>query len=192
MQVIKGNSTYLLQKLVIPSLQAKPNFSNCCNNQQDKVFSSKLTSVPEHTFYCQKQTTSARLYPTSHQELELTQQRSDCLLCLQYMQNCNSVWVVSNIHRAVDNKIAKDLLGEHFRRQLLMDGQYSSVSFICTKTDIVNTSETIRLLFIFCVLYGYQSNRPKITALQSGHRDSLQTSFYFIHFILFFNMCLTL
>src|SRR6218665_98582 len=90
---------------------------------------------------------------------------SDILLCLQYMQNCNSVWVVSNIHRAVDNKIAKDLLGEHFRRQLLMDGQYSSVSFICTKTDIVNTSETIRLLFIFCVLYGYQSNRPKITAL---------------------------
>jgi len=54
---------------------------------------------------------------------------------------------VSSIHRAVNDKTARDLLGEHFRRQLLMDGQYGSVSFICSKTDILNPSEIIRFFF---------------------------------------------
>jgi len=67
------------------------------------------------------------------------------LLC-QYLKSCNAVWVVSSIHRAVNDKTARDLLGEHFRRQLLMDGQYGSVSFICSKTDILNPSEIIRFL----------------------------------------------
>jgi len=64
----------------------------------------------------------------------------------QYLKSCNAVWVVSSIHRAVNDKTARDLLGEHFRRQLLMDGQYGSVSFICSKTDILNPSEIIRYL----------------------------------------------
>jgi len=65
---------------------------------------------------------------------------------MQYLKSCNAVWVVSSIHRAVNDKTARDLLGEHFRRQLLMDGQYGSVSFICSKTDILNPSEIIRYL----------------------------------------------
>jgi len=64
----------------------------------------------------------------------------------QYLKSCNAVWVVSSVHRAVNDKTARDLLGEHFRRQLLMDGQYGSVSFICSKTDILNPSEIIRFL----------------------------------------------
>ncbi|KAI8519739.1 hypothetical protein Bbelb_029960 [Branchiostoma belcheri] len=53
----------------------------------------------------------------------------------QYFKNCNAIWIVASIHRAVDDKTAKELLGEGFRRQLLMDGQYGSIAFICTKTD---------------------------------------------------------
>ncbi|KAH3768967.1 hypothetical protein DPMN_170188 [Dreissena polymorpha] len=64
----------------------------------------------------------------------------------EYLKNCTAVWVVSSIHRAIDDKTAKDLLGENFRRQLLMDGQYGSIAFICTKTDVLMPSEIIRSL----------------------------------------------
>ncbi len=37
------------------------------------------------------------------------------------------MWIVSNIKRAVNDKTAKDMLGESFRRQLLMDGASSAV-----------------------------------------------------------------
>lgn len=65
---------------------------------------------------------------------------------LQHLKNCTAVWVVSSIHRAIDDKTAKDLLGENFRRQLLMDGQYGNIAFICTKTDVIKNSEIIRSL----------------------------------------------
>ncbi|KAL0055055.1 hypothetical protein WJX82_006331 [Trebouxia sp. C0006] len=62
----------------------------------------------------------------------------------KYMKSCNAVWIVADITRAVDNRTAKDLLGENFRRQMLMDGQYGSITFICTKTDVLQVSETVR------------------------------------------------
>lgn len=40
-----------------------------------------------------------------------------------YLKDGDSIWIVANIKRAVDDKTAKDMLGESFRRQLLMDGQ---------------------------------------------------------------------
>eukprot|EP00698_Gefionella_okellyi_P025647 TRINITY_DN9456_c0_g2_i1.p1 TRINITY_DN9456_c0_g2~~TRINITY_DN9456_c0_g2_i1.p1 ORF type:complete len:1253 (-),score=282.11 TRINITY_DN9456_c0_g2_i1:1602-5360(-) len=63
-----------------------------------------------------------------------------------YLKRCSTVWVVANITRAVDDKTAKDLLGENFRRQMLMDGQYGSCAFICTKTDDLKASEVISSL----------------------------------------------
>ncbi|WAR13056.1 SLIP-like protein, partial [Mya arenaria] len=63
-----------------------------------------------------------------------------------YLKNCTAVLVVSSINRAVYDKVAKDLLGEKFRRQLLMDGQYGNIAFICTKTDVLMPSEIIRSL----------------------------------------------
>ncbi|XP_067650996.1 uncharacterized protein [Haliotis asinina] len=63
----------------------------------------------------------------------------------EYLKNCMSVWVVASIHRAIDDHTAKDLLGENFRRQLLMDGQYGNVAFICTKTDSLIPSELKKL-----------------------------------------------
>ena len=45
------------------------------------------------------------------------------------------------INRAVDDKAAKSLLGESFKRQLKMDGGFSAVTFICSKTDDISISE---------------------------------------------------
>jgi hypothetical protein len=61
-----------------------------------------------------------------------------------YLQNCSQIWVVAPIKRAVDDGTAKELLGEQFKRRLLMDGQYGNVSFICTQTDDCEATETMR------------------------------------------------
>jgi hypothetical protein len=61
-----------------------------------------------------------------------------------YLQNCNRIWIVAPIKRAVDDGTAKELLGEQFKRRLLMDGQYGNVSFICTQTDDLEATETMR------------------------------------------------
>ncbi|KAG9038318.1 hypothetical protein FRB95_001730 [Tulasnella sp. JGI-2019a] len=66
----------------------------------------------------------------------------------QYMQRCQCIWILAPITRAVDDKVAKDLLGEAFKTQLLMDGNYdtSTVSFIATKTDDISCNEIITAL----------------------------------------------
>ncbi|XP_064364054.1 uncharacterized protein LOC112991949 isoform X2 [Dromaius novaehollandiae] len=61
----------------------------------------------------------------------------------EYLKNCDAVWVVANINRAVDDKTAKEMLNINLRRQLLMDGQYGRLAFVCTKTDAFNISEII-------------------------------------------------
>ena len=43
-----------------------------------------------------------------------------------YMKQCTGLWIVAPIIRAVDDKAAKNLLGESFKRQLKMDGGFSS------------------------------------------------------------------
>lgn len=63
---------------------------------------------------------------------------------LQYLKNCTVILIVTEVQRAVSSKTAKELLGENFRRQLLMDGNYGNVAFICTKNDDVQPSELIR------------------------------------------------
>ena len=51
------------------------------------------------------------------------------------------LWIVAPINRAVDDKAAKSLLGESFKRQLKYDGTYSRVTFICSKTDDISVTE---------------------------------------------------
>ncbi|MCJ1400989.1 hypothetical protein MMC11_004200 [Xylographa trunciseda] len=58
-----------------------------------------------------------------------------------YMKQCTGLWIVAPIIRAVDDKAAKNLLGESFKRQLKMDGGFSSVTFICSKTDDISLTE---------------------------------------------------
>lgn len=45
------------------------------------------------------------------------------------------------ITRAVDDQAAQELLGTGFKRQLQLDGNYSNITFICTKTDDINIAE---------------------------------------------------
>jgi hypothetical protein len=58
-----------------------------------------------------------------------------------YIKQCTGLWIVAPINRAVDDKAAKSLLGETFKRQLQMDGGFSTVTFICSKTDDISLME---------------------------------------------------
>ena len=58
-----------------------------------------------------------------------------------YMKRCTRLWIVAPINRAVDNKTAKSLLGESFKRQLKMAGGLNSVTFIRSKTDEISLGE---------------------------------------------------
>lgn len=58
-----------------------------------------------------------------------------------YMKQCTGLWIVAPITRAVDDKSAKNLLGDSFKRQLKMDGGYNAVTFICSKTDDISITE---------------------------------------------------
>ncbi|OGM46914.1 hypothetical protein ABOM_004500 [Aspergillus bombycis] len=58
-----------------------------------------------------------------------------------YMKRCSAHWVVSPINRAVDDKVAHDLLGQNFKMQMHMDCAFNNITFICTKTDDISVSE---------------------------------------------------
>ena len=84
-----------------------------------------------------------------------------------YLQNCDAVWIVADIVRAVDNRTAKDLLGDAFRRQLFLDGQYANLTFVCTKADIINSDEFVRSLKLTRETGSYQNivdEKKKIVA----------------------------
>jgi hypothetical protein len=59
----------------------------------------------------------------------------------EYLKNADSVWIVSNIKRALNDRTAKGMLSESFRRQLLMDGQYGQIVFVATQSDDLHASE---------------------------------------------------
>ncbi|KAL1846905.1 hypothetical protein Plec18167_001538 [Paecilomyces lecythidis] len=59
----------------------------------------------------------------------------------EYMKKCSAHWVVAPITRAVDDAVAKKLLGDNMKRQLAMDSALEMITFICTKTDDVSTIE---------------------------------------------------
>ncbi|KAK5950264.1 hypothetical protein OHC33_008733 [Knufia fluminis] len=91
----------------------------------------------------------------------------------RYMKACAGLWIVAPITRAVDDKSAKTLLGESFKRQLKIDGAYNSVTFICSKTDDISITEAIDSLELDDVL---QSAYDKIQELSAARRV-LQTKF---------------
>ena len=79
--------------------------------------------------------------------------RGDCMvfyryfklyLLFQYLQNCSVILIATEISRACSSKTAKHLFDENFRRQLLMDGQYGNIVFVCTKNDVLTPTELIR------------------------------------------------
>ncbi|KAL8382357.1 hypothetical protein RB595_006242 [Gaeumannomyces hyphopodioides] len=64
----------------------------------------------------------------------------------RYMKECSALFILAPITRAVDDKTARKLLGEGFRRQLKFDGAYSAITFICSKTDDISVSEAVESL----------------------------------------------
>ncbi|OHE94169.1 hypothetical protein CORC01_10507 [Colletotrichum orchidophilum] len=52
-----------------------------------------------------------------------------------YIKSCSGIWVVAPINRAVDNKTAKDIMSNSIKRQLKLDGAFSALTIICSKTD---------------------------------------------------------
>jgi hypothetical protein len=60
-----------------------------------------------------------------------------------YIKQCASIWVFSDIVRAATDKTANDLWDESFRRHLVLDGMCSAVTFICTKTDIIDKESAL-------------------------------------------------
>ncbi|RYP69257.1 hypothetical protein DL771_006225 [Monosporascus sp. 5C6A] len=64
----------------------------------------------------------------------------------KYIEKCHGIWIVANIQRAVDDKSAQNLLSQSFRQQLQLDGNFSNITFICTKTDDICLEEATRSL----------------------------------------------
>ena len=65
----------------------------------------------------------------------------------RHLKNADSIWIVSNINRAVNDKTAKDMLNKTFQRQLMMDGKMSdSMVFVATQSDVLSTPEVVRSL----------------------------------------------
>ncbi|KAM7222463.1 hypothetical protein V8F06_002241 [Rhypophila decipiens] len=62
----------------------------------------------------------------------------------KYIEKCTGLWVITQIIRATDDKIAQKLMGQSFRRQMQIDGTYSVVTFICSKTDDLSVTEKLR------------------------------------------------
>ncbi|KAF4817083.1 Nuclear GTPase SLIP-GC [Colletotrichum siamense] len=66
----------------------------------------------------------------------------------KYTKECTRLWIIAPITRAVNDRTAKTLLGQHFRQQLKFDGSYSNITFICTKADDVALDEATETLGI--------------------------------------------
>lgn len=88
------------------------------------------------------------------------------------MKQCSGLWIVAPITRAVDDKTAKKLLGDQFKRQLKYDGTYSSVTFICSKTDDISIVEAADSLGLDDELAGDwdELDRIKDTSKQIAQR----------------------
>jgi len=66
----------------------------------------------------------------------------------KYVHKLDQIWVVAEIKRAVDESVARELLGNNFRRQLLMENKYEEtyLTLIATHTDNIDYNEVIHLL----------------------------------------------
>ena len=63
-----------------------------------------------------------------------------------YMKRCSAHWIVTPINRAVDDKLAHELLNKNLKTQMQMDCTFNNITVICTKTDDISTAEVERSL----------------------------------------------
>ena len=92
----------------------------------------------------------------------------------EYMKECTGLWIVAPITRAVDDKAAKNLLGNSFKRQLKYDGTYSAVTFICSKTDDISRTEAAEALRLGNQLAELDKERNEILQEKSAAVDERQ------------------
>ncbi|PCG92705.1 Hypothetical protein PENO1_087350 [Penicillium occitanis (nom. inval.)] len=90
-----------------------------------------------------------------------------------YMKQCTGLWIVAPITRAVDDKAAKSLLGETFKRQLKMDGGFDSVTFICSKTDDISILEAQESLGLEQEMGGLWAKSDEYNSEKRKHKKRL-------------------
>lgn len=56
-------------------------------------------------------------------------------IAINYLPKCASIWIVTEIKRAINDKIARDLGSESLKRQLRRDGILDRIVFVCSKAD---------------------------------------------------------
>ncbi|EMD41072.1 hypothetical protein CERSUDRAFT_63001 [Gelatoporia subvermispora B] len=66
-----------------------------------------------------------------------------------YMKKCDCVWILAPITRAVDDKTARDLMGDAFKMQLMSSYDANAITFIATKCDDISCSEVINALNLY-------------------------------------------
>ncbi|PYH97236.1 hypothetical protein BO71DRAFT_319135, partial [Aspergillus ellipticus CBS 707.79] len=86
-----------------------------------------------------------------------------------YMKRCSAHWIAAPINRAVDDKVARDLLGKNHKRQMQMDSAFSDISFICTKTDDIAPAEVSQALGLD--LPAVEEQRPCARQSQTLNRE---------------------
>ncbi|CAI6329371.1 unnamed protein product [Periconia digitata] len=98
----------------------------------------------------------------------------------RYIKQCTGLWIVAPINRAVDDKAAKNLLGDSFKRQLKYDGNYSNVTFICSKTDDISITEATDSLGLHSEMsdledryFGYETELTSIEKAIKESKDSI-------------------
>lgn len=82
-------------------------------------------------------------------------------IAANYLKNSHTIWIVANITRAVDDKTAKDMLGENFRRQV-RESLFSRCFFAISSqpTDLCSAAHDgwpVRL----CCLYLHENGRDQ-------------------------------
>ncbi|KAI1375031.1 hypothetical protein F4677DRAFT_424372 [Hypoxylon crocopeplum] len=92
-------------------------------------------------------------------------------IAAKYIEKCSGIWVLAAITRAINDKAAHQLLGQSFKQQLNYDGNYSRVTFICSKTDDITLNEAAEFLGLRSELDALQS---KSAAIQRWEENSEQ------------------
>ncbi|OJJ70533.1 hypothetical protein ASPBRDRAFT_56321 [Aspergillus brasiliensis CBS 101740] len=86
-----------------------------------------------------------------------------------YMRHCSAHWIVAPINRAVDDKVARDLLGKNYKLQMQMDCAFNDMTFICTKTDDIVPTEVVQSLNLDLPAFNEVQNLPaRLESLKKG------------------------
>ena len=75
------------------------------------------------------------------------------------LEEANSVWLVSNVRRAVNDKTVKDMMPPAFKQALVEKGVLGSLVFIATQTDVIVRSEVAENLNL----------APDVSVLECAH-----------------------